>query len=92
MNRMRRMEVVCAESSVSTEVTGTSDGIVSLVEGCVQQEYVSFRVLALTFHHQFSPVDLVASNQVPDVMLHQIDAARKNCHYLDLVCFVGPNQ
>ena len=39
---------------------------------------MSFRVLALTFHHQFSPVDLVAPSQVPDVMLHQIGAARKN--------------
>ena len=53
---------------------------------------MSFRVLALTFHHQFSPVDLVAPSQVPDVMLHQVDEARKNCYCLDLVCFVGPNQ
>ena len=29
------MDVVCTESSGSTEVTGTSDGIVSLAEGCV---------------------------------------------------------
>ena len=45
----------------------------------VPQKRVSFRILVLTFRHQFSSVDLVASNRVPDVMLHQIDAARKNC-------------
>ena len=33
LNRMRRMEVVCTESSGSTEATGTSDGNVSLTEG-----------------------------------------------------------
>ena len=32
---LRRMDVVCTESSSSTEATGTSDGIVSLAEGCV---------------------------------------------------------
>ena len=35
MNEMRRMDNVCTESSGSTEVTRTSDGIVSLAEGCV---------------------------------------------------------
>ena len=38
----------------------------------VPQKHVSFRVLVLTFHHQFSLIDLVASNQVPNVRLHQI--------------------
>ena len=50
---------------------------------------MSFRVLALTFHHQLSQVDLLVPSQVPDVMLHQVVVARKNCHYLDLVCFVS---
>ena len=85
---MRRVEVLSALNlPVQRKATRTSDGIVSLAEGCVQQKHVSFRVLALTFHHQFSLVDLVASNQLPDVRLHQI-AARKNCYCLDLVCFV----
>ena len=35
LNVMRRVDIVCTESSGSTEVTGTSDGIVSLAEGCV---------------------------------------------------------
>ena len=58
----------------------------------VRKEHVSFRVLALTFHHQLSHVDLISPGQVTDVMLHQVVVARKNYHYLDLVCFVGPNQ
>ena len=37
---MRRMDVVCTESSGSTEVTGTSDGTVSLAEGCVNGTHV----------------------------------------------------
>ena len=68
-----------------------SDGIVSLTEGCANK-HVSFRVLVLTFHHQFSSIDLVASNRVPGAMLHQMDAARKNCCCFNLVCFVGANQ
>ena len=37
MNRRRRGRVVGTESSGSTEVTGTSGGIVSLVEGCATE-------------------------------------------------------
>ena len=76
LNRMRRMEVVCTEFSGSTEATGTSDEIVSLTEGCAT-ETVSYRFLALTFHHQISLVDLVASNRVPEVMLHQSECGQQ---------------
>ena len=48
----------------------------------VGTEHVSFRVLRQTFHHQFSPVDLVAPGQVPDVIMHQVDAARKKLRLL----------
>ena len=44
------MDVVCTESSGSTEVTRTSDGIVSLAEGCVNGTCV-VSCLALTLHH-----------------------------------------
>ena len=79
------MDVVCTEASGSTEVTGTSDGIVSLSEGCVDGTcVVSCSCTDIS--------SLVLTGQVPGVMLHQIDAARKNCYCWDLVCFVGPNQ
>ena len=64
--RMRRMEVVCTESSSSKSQEHLMESLHSPKD--VQTEHVSFQVLALTFHQQFSPVDLVA---FPDVMLHQ---------------------
>ena len=36
LNVMRRVDIVCAESSVSIEPTGTPGGIDSLAEGCVK--------------------------------------------------------
>ena len=89
---MRRVDIVCAESSGSTEPTGTSGGIDSLAEGCVKGTCVVSCFFARTFRRQLSQVDLVAPSQVPDVMLHQVVVARKNNHCLDLVCNVGPNQ
>ena len=61
-------------------------------EGCATETCVVSGPCTDIFIIGSSSVDLVASNRVPVVIVHQIDAVRKNCYCLDLVCFVGPNQ